>query len=559
MKILALLAFILVIGITVLIHEAGHFFIARKNGVKCQEFSIGMGPIIKQWKSKETLITLRWLPLGGYVSMVDGNESDLYIDIDKELSLNLENGYVSEILIGKQEGDVSGIVKRVELKSIHGEPLEIDLLVDDELITYPVLSNASYVFSKNEKIGLAPYKESFDSKKIWQRFLILIAGVTMNFILGLLLCIICAFIEGVPNYDTNIIGEISAEGPLGTAGVEQGDKILSVNGKDINTLSEFKDTYLNSLKNNYSDILVKYEDVSDNNTIKTATVTPIVQIVKVGITNSNLYKTNKEYIGAQVGINAIEYDSDSNKLEQGDLIVQAKVLKWDGKAYASNAEYVDINNWTDLVSVIMGEYNTDTLSYSNDSFKISFKYKKAIINDNIVSYGDEIFETSMITAYSEEVLKAQNVSGISFLLGYNSTYHKNFNGCMEYAFEKCGSYFTLVVRTLKVLIAPSNGARTIGLKNMSSVVGIYGMIENYLIQGLAAFLFFVAMLNINIGLMNLLPIPALDGGRILFLGYELLTGKKPNKKIEVYINLISYVLLFALFLYVTFNDVKRLF
>jgi regulator of sigma E protease len=85
------------------------------------------------------------------------------------------------------------------------------------------------------------------------------------------------------------------------------------------------------------------------------------------------------------------------------------------------------------------------------------------------------------------------------------------------------------------------------------------MVSNYLTAGIAAFLFFVAMLSINIGLMNLLPIPALDGGRIIFVLYELVTGRKPNKKVEAIVNMVAYVLLFALFIYVTGNDIRRIF
>ena len=170
MVVVSLIAFIFVIGIIILVHEAGHFFTARKAGIKCNEFSIGMGPVIKQWKSKETTISLRWIPLGGYVSMVDGNESDLYIELNKELGLNLESGCVSEIVCdSNMDADVKGIVKRVSLKGLHDEPLEIDLEIDGQTKTYPVLDNAKYVLDKSTKIELTPYKESFDSKKIWQR------------------------------------------------------------------------------------------------------------------------------------------------------------------------------------------------------------------------------------------------------------------------------------------------------------------------------------------------------------------------------------------------------
>lgn len=66
------------------------------------------------------------------------------------------------------------------------------------------------------------------------------------------------------------------------------------------------------------------------------------------------------------------------------------------------------------------------------------------------------------------------------------------------------------------------------------------------------------MLSVNIGVMNLLPIPALDGGRIMFLGYELVTRKKPSKKVENIINNVFFILLMILFVFVTYNDIVRL-
>ena len=66
------------------------------------------------------------------------------------------------------------------------------------------------------------------------------------------------------------------------------------------------------------------------------------------------------------------------------------------------------------------------------------------------------------------------------------------------------------------------------------------------------------MLSVNIGVVNLLPIPALDGGRIVFLGYELVTRKKPSKKVENTINNVFLLLLLILFVFITFNDIMRL-
>ncbi|MCR5787308.1 MAG: site-2 protease family protein [Acholeplasmatales bacterium] len=565
MVLVSIIAFILVIGIIILVHEAGHFFIARKCGVKCLEFSIGMGPIIKQWKSKETTISLRWIPLGGYVAMVDGNESELYIEKNKEIGLNLTDGAVSEFICDtRMHADVRGIVRRVELKSLHGEPLEIDIEVEDNLITYPVLDNALYVLSKTEKTPLVPYKESFDSKKIWQRIAILIAGAAMNFVLGLLFCIIASFAQGVPNANSNVIGEVGEASAFANAGIKSGAKLEKIEYKgktyEIKSWTDFQSTVNNSYCDSYEPIVLTYSDLDGNHTKE---ILPTVYLYKVGITNDDLPKTLENVNGALLGTVGIEYDDKDighdYKVKRGDLITGVKVSLWNGKSYDESSDYQDVNGWEDLISKILGAYDSSTGEYANDSLTVSFKVKEGTIDENgFVTFGQEKISKRTV-AYSKEVLNAQNVASIRYIFGVSPTTYRNFSLCMEQAFEKAGSYFSLVVRTLKVLVAPSNGARTIGLKNMSSVVGIYSMVSNYLTAGIAAFLFFVAMLSINIGLMNLLPIPALDGGRIVFVLYELITGRKPNKKVEAVINLIAYVLLFALFIYVTGNDIRRLF
>ena len=553
-----LIAFILVIGIIILVHEAGHFFTARKSGVKCNEFSIGMGPIIKQWKKGETTISLRWIPLGGYVSMVDGNESDMYIDLNKELGLNLdESGNVYEIVcVSKVKSDVIGICKRKELKSIHGEPLEIDLEIDGEIKTYPVLENASYVLGPSDKQELVSYDKSFDSKKIWKRLIILVAGAVMNFILGLLLCIIAAFIQGVPNYDSSVVGTIEETYPAYKEGLRSGDKILGfeaqVNGEtkeySVSSWTEVSSTLSSIYKeDSYPTIKIKYS--RDGVESYTNSFNPYVYIYNIGITNDGAenYPNTSGIEGIVVGTISINYESGSGtELKEGDLITQMRINVWNGKEYVDGT-YEDVSSWKDIIEKIK----------DIDSARISFKFLQRNEENGVVAYSDTK-ETNLITAYSEEVLKAQNVSKYSYMMGISPAYHFEFAGCMSNAFGQCGSYFSLVVRTLKVLIAPSNGARTVGLKNMSSVVGIFDMVSRYLTAGPATFLFFVAMLSINIGLMNLLPIPALDGGRIVFVLYEAITGRKPNKKVETILTLIVYALLIILFIYVTSNDIRRL-
>ena len=123
--------------------------------------------------------------------------------------------------------------------------------------------------------------------------------------------------------------------------------------------------------------------------------------------------------------------------------------------------------------------------------------------------------------------------------------HFDFFGCIGQAGVNFWSDFTLIFRTLGLLIAPQD-VRQVGVSDLSSFVGIYSLISQYVGAGILPLLLLSAMLSVNIGVVNLLPIPALDGGRIVFLGYELVTRKKPSKKVENTINNVFLILLLIL-------------
>ena len=112
----------------------------------------------------------------------------------------------------------------------------------------------------------------------------------------------------------------------------------------------------------------------------------------------------------------------------------------------------------------------------------------------------------------------------------------------------------LVFNTLKLLVTD----KTVNLNDLSGPIGILSLIKSATSQGLLVLLNWTAIISVNVGLMNLLPLPALDGGRLAFLIYEGITKKKPSPKVENTIHNIGFILLMVLFVYVAFNDVIRL-
>ena len=96
--IVSIIAFILIIGIIIVVHEGGHFFFARRAGVLCHEFSIGMGPVIFKKQFGETTFCLRAIPIGGFVSMAGEELSTDLLKVGDNIGLNFEGDLVSEII-----------------------------------------------------------------------------------------------------------------------------------------------------------------------------------------------------------------------------------------------------------------------------------------------------------------------------------------------------------------------------------------------------------------------------------------------------------------------------
>ena len=98
----------------------------------------------------------------------------------------------------------------------------------------------------------------------------------------------------------------------------------------------------------------------------------------------------------------------------------------------------------------------------------------------------------------------------------------------------------------------------VGVNQLSGPVGIYSVVDSQAKEGFEAILYLIAYLSINVGIINLLPFPAFDGGRILFLIIEKVFKKPVSKDVENIIHTIGFMLIIALLIYVTFNDIIRL-
>ncbi|MGL4588998.1 MAG: RIP metalloprotease RseP [Mycoplasmatales bacterium] len=128
-----------------------------------------------------------------------------------------------------------------------------------------------------------------------------------------------------------------------------------------------------------------------------------------------------------------------------------------------------------------------------------------------------------------------------------------FIGSLQNGAERFTSILSQMVYTVKSLVTGENQVNELG-----GVISIYTVSSQAAQAGLASYIMLIAFLSINIGFLNLLPIPALDGGRIVFALYELIMRKRVNAKFEMYVNTAGFVFLIGLMIFALYNDVLRI-
>lgn len=542
MIVLNIIAFIFAIGIIILIHEAGHFYCAKKAGILCHEFSIGMGPVLWQKRKGETMISIRAIPIGGYVAMADSTVEQILINEGETIGINLEDGSVKELVLDQNlDADFRGVVKHIELLGVHGEGLEVTLKIDGEDKTYPILRDAFLVSSPKDRMQITPYDRSFDSKKISQRFITISAGVIMNFVLSIVLYLIISFVTGVPA-NTNIVGSVGEAYPSAKF-LSSGDIIKEVNGKEVTDWNSLGVIMEDVAMEGKTTITLKY--IHDGVLKEENNCGVYLVLNSFGLSNMQIDENASSYDkGAQVGNLGLKYGTGKDKatpsddetvLKNGDYITAIRIH--------GNSEWTVINDWSDLIS---------NLNAYTDVISIDYKFYSQ-------DKKKEIDSQTPIYSYSDALLSGQDIIKLKAYIGVSPEYHFDFWGCTKAGFKQFGESSLVIFSTLKELIAPSANIREVGLSDLSGVVGIFNLVSRTLSSGFLAYLSLIALLSVNIGIMNFLPIPALDGGRAVFLIYEAITHKKPNKKFETLLNNIVFILLLILFVFVTYNDILRLF
>ncbi|MBM7552715.1 RIP metalloprotease RseP [Thalassobacillus pellis] len=233
------IAFVLMFGLLVFVHEWGHLIFAKRAGMLAREFAIGMGPKLFAFTKNETLYTIRLLPIGGYVRVAGEDPEIVELKAGHHVGLEFnESGKVSKIIVNNKSKHPHARVIEVEKADLDHklmiEGYEID---EDEKLYFEVDPKAQFVLDEKET-QIAPYNRQFASKSVLQRAMQLFAGPLMNFVLAMIIFFILGFIQGVPVNEAKL-GDIIADTPAEQAGLQAGDEIVSIDGEQVSTWEEF--------------------------------------------------------------------------------------------------------------------------------------------------------------------------------------------------------------------------------------------------------------------------------------------------------------------------------
>ncbi len=316
------------------------------------------------------------------------------------------------------------------------------------LRAFPIGGFCAMAGEEGEDDENLPKDKFMCNKSKIKRILILVAGVTMNFITAIVLLFIIGLCYGSTD-QSSVIGSVSEGTPAYNAGLKENDTIIECNGYKIKTWDKL--TIVTNLKNknDYYEYKIKHGDGS-----------------------IDTYK-----------------------------IVPDKYAVFDGKT-------IKIDE-TNTLESILKEYD---------------KKEKDVTISNLVG------------------------------IQAKSKVNKGFVSAIKYAFSKFGS----IVSTM-ILIIGSLFTGKLGLSALSGPVGMYSVVGTVASLGFANIIYLTAYLSINLGVLNILPFPAFDGGRVLFVLIEAVTRKKVDPKIEGYFHTVGFALIMLLMIYITFQDVLRLF
>jgi regulator of sigma E protease len=361
-----------------------------------------------------------------------------------------------------------------------------------------------------EQMALPPQPWEFRSKPTWQRLIIMLGGVTVNFILAFIIYIGMAFYYG-EHYIANADAKegIWVNNPvLDKAGIKTGDKIVSIDGAPVEKFNEINQK-----------ILLAKEVVVDRNGKQETIKLPINFI-------DQLMKSERgSLVELRVPFVVSGYSDKSvngTAIKIKDIITSLNGVK---VKYADEVIGIleSVKGKTIEATVLRNEKEEKTTLKVTDSAKLGLVYAARLPYSNLEKLG---------------------------LYKVNKQEYGFFES-VPVGIEKGSEQLASYGKQLKAIFTPSTGAYK-GVGGFGAIFNIFPSTWSW-----EAFWSITALLSIMLGVMNLLPIPALDGGHVVFLLFEMISGKKPSDNFMEKAQLVGFVLLISLLLFANGNDIYK--
>ena len=453
------MALLVTLGILVTIHEFGHFWVARRCGVKVLKFSIGFGKAVKTWTGKDGCeYIIAPIPLGGYVKML-GQEDTTVVD--------------------------------------------------------------------SSRLSASQRECSFACKPLWQRMAIVAAGPIANFLLAIFvfwLINISYGVSGIAPVVNNVIEDSIAE----IAGLRAGDEILAVDGEETIIWQQVTLQLLARLGET-GEITLTVDPADSSRTRE----------LQLPINAWMGSETAPNPVG-DLGIIQFEIPADiagivsGGAAEAADLQEGDEVISVDGRS---------IRGWTHWVEIIRASPELTlnvVVQRGGISTDLLMTPETATLDDGTVigSIGAYVQETTLAELLPPEMQRQVDYNVLS---------------AIQPALAETWNKSIFVLDSVKKMVVG-----LISVKNINGPITIAQVAGETATYGLDVYLGFLALLSISLGVLNLLPIPVLDGGHLLYYAIEAVIRRPVPERIQAWGLQLGLLMISGLMVLAMYNDVNRL-
>lgn len=357
-----------------------------------------------------------------------------------------------------------------------------------------------------EYAAAEPDPREFRAKPLWQKLLVLSAGVIMNLLLAIAIFWAVTYSQGRAVRETTRIGFVDSGSPAAVAGLQAGDSILSVNGKQVTTWEDLQsDIFVESLS---SDVMLQV--LRDASTF--STVIPRGSLPETGPAALGISPAGTEIV---IGSVSSGRPADALGLKPMDVI-----LRINGHPVGSDSSVM-------------------RLVRSNAGKPISVEWRRG---DTLMSGSTTVADEGIIgiTFSSRSLASLRRINYTVF-------------GALPPAVSEVATYTELTVRVIgQIITGKTELSRSVG-----GPIRIAQMATQTAELGILPYLWFMAVLSISLALFNILPIPALDGGHILLVLIEGIMGRELPIKAKLAVQRVGFFLLLAFMAFVLYNDIMK--